>query len=142
VTYESYIKGRMVDFAVIEAFHHGGTDGMCAVAQVLANRVEEGWGDWYDVVTKAGDYRGTVNDPPKLDPRDPSFRRMISLIDDIYHGTADDSNVNIEDDRGTKVALYYADLNNLNRAWFRENVLSSLIEHPRLTTVGPLTFFA
>jgi hypothetical protein len=143
VTYENYIKGRMVQFAVAEAYHVGGWDAMCAVAQVLANRVKNGWGEWYDVLDRAGDYRGTVNDPPKVDPRAAEFRRMLTMIDDIYHGLADDTNVNVEDDRGGKtMALYYADLNNLNRAWFRENVLSNLVEHPRLATVGPLTFFA
>jgi hypothetical protein len=141
MTYENYIKGKMVDFAITEAYHHGGWDGMCAVAQVLANRVQAGWGEWKQVIDTAGDYRGTVNDPPKLEPRDTAFRKMLVLIDDIYHGTADDSNVNVEDEDGVKVSLYYADLNNLNRGWFRENITAHLDEHPRLATVGPLTFF-
>ena len=39
MTYESYIKGKLVDFALGEAYHQGGYESMLAVAQVLANRV-------------------------------------------------------------------------------------------------------
>jgi hypothetical protein len=141
VTYENYIKGRMVSFAVAEAFHHGGTTGMLAVAQVLKNRFDAGWGDWYAVTETAGDFRGTIIDPPKVDPRDLSFRKLLTLIDDVYHGIADDSIVNVPGENGTQVSLYYAELHNINRPWFRENVLHDLQEHPRLATVGPLTFF-
>jgi hypothetical protein len=142
MTYENYIKARLVEFAVNEAYHHGGVESMCAVAQVLANRVNAGWGEWKEVLDKATDYSGTIVDPPTIDPRDATFRRMLTLVDDIYHGIADDSNVNIEDDRGKLTALYYADLNDLGRNWFRENVLNDLKTHPRIASVGPLTFFA
>ena len=141
MTYENFIKAKLVQFAVNEAFRYGGFYVMCAVAQVLANRVKAGWGEWNTVIDTAGDYRGTILDPPQVDVRDPMFRRMLTMVDDIYSGTADDTNVNIEDDRGKLLALYYADLNTLNREWFRENVLRERMEHPRLATVGPLTFF-
>jgi hypothetical protein len=141
VTFENYIKGRMVTFAVAEALHHGGTQGMLAIAQVLKNRFDAGWGDWYNIVETAGDYRGTIVDPPKLDPRDLAFRELLRRIDDVYHGVADDSIVNIPGENGTQRSLYYAELHNINRPWFRENVLRDLQDHPRLATVGPLTFF-
>lgn len=141
MTYENFIKAKMVQFAASEALHLGGWDGMCGVAQVLKNRVEAGWGEWNVVLDTAPNYRGTILKPPKIDVRDVAFRRMLSLVDDIYHGIADDSNVNLETESGKRIALYYADLNNINRDWFRDNVLSDLREHPHLTTVGPLTFF-
>ena len=141
MTYENYIKGKIVDYAANEAWHHGGIEGMLAVAQVLANRVKAGWGEWHKIILTAPDYIGTVQSPVVLDPRDASFRRVLASIDDIYQGIADDSNVNVEDDNGKHLALYYAELNQIDRKWFRENVLQQLQRHPRLATVGPLTFF-
>jgi hypothetical protein len=141
MTYENFIKARLVQWAVSEAYHHGGTQGMCAVAQVLANRVKAGWGEWNAVIDAAPKFIGTTVEAFPIDPRDLTFRRMLSMVDDIYIGTSDDSNVNIEDDRGKTLALYYADLSNIDREWFRENITDHLDRHPRLATVGPLTFF-
>jgi hypothetical protein len=142
LTFENYIKARLVDYAVAEAYHHGGIEGMLAVAQVIANRVKAGWGDWKQVIDAAPNYVGTIVPPPKFEPRDITFRRMLSMVDDIYQGTSDDTNVSIEDDRGKLVALYYAELYNIDRSWFRDNITAHLDMHPRLSTVGPLTFFA
>jgi hypothetical protein len=145
MTYESYIKGKLVDFIVTEAYHHGGHEPMLAVAQVLANRVAAGWngGDWLRVIDSAGDFRGTVwpadAHPPRPDPRNGGFRELLRRVDDVYHGTADDTNVNNE--QGQK-ALYYAELHNLNRPWFKENILNDLENHPRMASVGQMTFFA
>jgi hypothetical protein len=141
VTYENYIKGKLVDFAVREAFHMGGTNCMCAVAQVIANRVRNGWGEWYQVIESAPRFVGTKREPAEVDPKDLMFRQFLAIVDDIYHGTADDSNVNIEDDRGTLVSLYYAELHNVDTDWFRKEIAGNLDRHPRLATVGPLTFF-
>lgn len=141
MTYENYIKGKIVDYAANEAWHHGGIEGMLAVAQVLANRVKAGWGDWSTVLRSAPKFIGTTIAPPDIDPRDIAFRRMLGAVDDIYNGVADDSNVNVTDDRGETPALYYAELNNIDREWFIENVTQELDRHPRIATVGPLTFF-
>lgn len=141
MTYESYVKGKLVDFVSAEAYHHGGADTMLAVAQVLANRVAAGWqgGDWLRVIATAPEYRGSVYDTAlRPDPRDGGFRDLLRRIDDVYYGTADDSNVNNE--QGQK-ALYYAELHNINREWFQENILSDLESHPRLAIVGHMTFF-
>jgi len=141
MTYENYIKGRLVEYAVNEAHKYGGVECMCAVAEVIANRVKNGWGDWSAVIDKAPQYLGTIVEPPTLDHRDPTFRQMLGLVDDIYHGTAE-SLINITDDRGTFAALYYADLSNINRDWFLTNVARKVTEHPQIAKVGELTFFA
>ena len=141
MTYESYVKAKLVDFVSAEAYHHGGSDAMLAVAQVLANRVAAGWqgGDWLRVIETAPEYRGSVAESVMHpDPRDGGFRDLLRRIDDVYHGTADDSNVNNE--LGQK-SLYYAELHNVNREWFGENILGDLESHPRLATVGHMTFF-
>lgn len=140
MTYESYIKARLVDFVVGEAFNSGGVEVMLAVAQVIANRVEAGWqgGDWLKVIHGAPEYRGTVQpDNGTIDPRDGNFRELIRRVDDVYHGTADDANIN--NDSGK--SLYYAELHNINREWFTEHIASDPESHPRLATVGQLTFF-
>jgi hypothetical protein len=65
---------------------------------------------------------------------------MLAAVDGIYHGTAEDC-VSVHDDRGALPALYYANLNQLDRKWFRESIAGKGDEHPRLATVGQLTFF-
>jgi hypothetical protein len=143
MTYENYIKGRLVEFAVQEAYLYGGTACMCAVAQVIANRVSAGWGEWKNVLDTTAKYTGNVHVlTPSFEPRDITFRHMLSLVDDIYLGTADDTNVNVSDDRGTLTALYYADLASPLSDWFRVTVSNHIDKHPRIATVGPLTFFA
>jgi hypothetical protein len=139
VTYESYIKARLVDFIVIEGINSGGVEAMLAVAQVLANRVNAGWqgGDWLRVIHTAPEYRGTVQPDSMIDPKDGNFRELIRRVDEVYHGTADDANVN--NDSGK--SLYYAELHNINREWFTEHILDDLESHPRLASVGQLTFF-
>lgn len=142
MTYESYIKARLMDFVLGEAYSSGGVEAMLAVAQVVKNRVDAGWqgGDWIRVLDSAPDYRGTVQPSPgRIDPHDGTFRELMRRIDDVYYGTADDSNVN--NDSGK--SLYYAELHNLNRDpdWFEMQILSDLDSHPRLASVGQLTFF-
>ena len=93
------------------------------------------------MIVTADEYRGTSfesNGHPQPDPRDGSFRELLRRIDEIYHGTADDSSVNNE--QGQK-SLYYAELHNVTSEWFRENILSDPESHPRLATVGQMTFF-
>ena len=141
MTYENYVKAKLVDFVAAEAYHQGGSDSMLAVAQVLANRVAAGWqgGDWLRVIETAPEYRGSVYESAvRPDPRDGGFRELLRQIDDVYFGIADDSNVNNE--QGQK-ALYYAELHNVNNEWFGENILGDLESHPRLATVGQMTFF-
>ena len=139
MTYENYVKAKLVDLVIADAFVSGGVEPMLAVAQVLANRVLAGWqgGDWLRVIHTAPDYRGTIQIYSSIDPKDGTFRELIRRVDDVYHGTADDTNVN--NDSGK--SLYYAELHNINREWFMEHITSDLESHPRLASVGQLTFF-
>jgi hypothetical protein len=143
VTYENYIKARIVDFVAAEAYTSGGVETMLAVAQVLANRVAAGWqgGDWLRVINSADQYRGTIQPAYQIDPRDGNFRELLRRIDEVYHGTADDSGVNVETEDGKARSLYYGELHNINRDWFIEHITDDLENHPRLATVGQLTFF-
>ena len=140
MTYESYVKARLMDLVIAEAFASGGVEPMLAVAQVIKNRVDAGWqgGDWLRVIETAPEHRGTVQPmhTHRCDPRDGNFRELMRRIDDVYYGVADDDNVN--NDSGK--SLYYAELHNINRDWFTEHILSDLESHPRLATVGQLNF--
>jgi hypothetical protein len=143
MTYENYIKARLVDFVVGEAYTSGGVEPMLAVAQVIANRVAAGWqgGDWLRVIVNAPEHRGTIQPFTALDPRDGNFRELLRRIDEVYHGTADDSNVNVQGEDGQQHSLFYAELHNINREWFIEHITDDPNNHPRLATVGQLTFF-
>lgn len=117
---------------------------MCGVAQVLANRVAEGWGDWSVVLDKADSVVGALKVDYPIDPRNVVFRRMLTAIDDIYHGIANDEGVNILDPiTGSKmVSLYYCDPNNCPLEWFRSNILADEPNHRRLASIGSLIFFS
>lgn len=143
MTYENYIKAKLVDAACDAAYHYGDFESVMAVAQVIANRVGAGWhgGDWKQVIDDAEKLAGTEPPSPRINPRDLFFRRILSQIDDIYYGTADDSAVNVESETGIVTALYYAELHNITNDWFRNNITSDLENHPRIATVGQLTFF-
>ena len=143
MTYENYIKAKLVDFVVQEAYTSGGVEPMMAVAQVLANRVQAGWqgGDWLRVIRTAGDHRGTIQPAYQVDPRDGNFRELLRRIDDIYHGIAADLGINVDSEDGPKNSLYYAELHNINCDWFARNITDQPENHPRLATVGQLTFF-
>ena len=141
MTYENYIKAQLVQFSVNEAYSEGAASAVLAVAQVLKNRVDAGWhgGDWMKVIETAPEYVGTEQEnPPEINPRDPLFRQILLSIDDVYYGTADDGDVNNEDFK----SLYYGVLHNINRPWFRDNILSDLESHPRIAKVGQFDFFA
>lgn len=139
MTYENYIKGQLVRFAVNEAYHEGSSISVLAIAQVLKNRVDAGWGDWMTVIETAPNYVGTVREnPPAVNPQDVLFRKILLGVDDIYYGIADDGDVNNDDYK----SLYYAELHNMNRQWFKDNVLSDLESHPRIAKVGQFDFFA
>jgi hypothetical protein len=143
LTYENYIKGRLVDFVVNEAYRYGGTDAMFAVAQVMKNRVDAGWqgGNWKRVIDDAPNFAANeYGRAEPVDPKDMMFRKILAGIDDIYHGTADDTNVNIDGD--TKlVSLYYCDPGLPARQWFRDNIFGDYVNHPRIAQVAQLTFF-
>jgi hypothetical protein len=145
MTYENYIKGKLVSFCVDEAYHTGSPDVVLGIAQTLKNRVDAGWcgGDWKQVIETAPDYVGTLQENrPEIDPRDVLFRRILGAIDDVYYGIADAGDVNVEGPDETKVSLYYAELHNLNRQWFKDSITNDLESHPRIAKVGSFDFFA
>lgn len=136
MTYENFVKAGLLKYAYREGARYGGHQVIMAVAQVLANRVRAGWesGDWLQVIENAPNYLGTVHERgTPIDARSLPFRQLLQRIDDVYYGTAGDDD--------TCGALYYAELDNVNRDWFTDNILSDPTSHPRLANVQFVTFF-
>jgi hypothetical protein len=121
-----------------------GFEEMCGVALVLANRVREGWGDWNVVLDKADDVVGVTKAYVPIDPRNTIFRRMLTAVDDIYHGIANDDAVNIVNpfDQAKHVSLYYCNPVTVSNEWFRTNIINDEPNHNRLASIGSLIFFA
>jgi hypothetical protein len=140
MTYENYIKAQLVRFCVEEGWD-GSVETPLAIAQTLKNRVDNGWGggDWIKVIASAPDYVGSIPvERVTPESKDYVFRRILLGIDEIYHGTAE---ALVNDDQGQE-SLYYAQLHNINREWFKDNILSDPESHPMVVKVGQFNFFA
>jgi hypothetical protein len=135
MTPDNYIKARLATFAHDEAQHHGGIDCMLAVAFVVRNRVRAGWrgGNWMEVIESHDEVAATIYQHSAPDLRNINFRLLLAQVDDIYSGLAPD--------RYTEGALYYCELNHVERQWFKDNVLKDLQTHERCATVGNISFF-
>jgi hypothetical protein len=145
MTFENFIKARLVSFVIDEAQGDPSLNQSLAIAQCLAHRVNAGWfgGDWLAVIDNAPEVVGTVY-PQRatVNPRDVRFRDLLRRIDDVYYGSAE-SMISCETFDGDEVInpLYYCEANNVNRPWFQENILSDPEAHRMVATVGTLTFF-
>jgi hypothetical protein len=145
MTFENFIKGRLVSFVMEETQNDASLNPQLAVAQCLANRVNAGWcgGDWLAVIDQAPEVTGTVY-PQRavINARDTGFRELLRRIDDVYYGAAE-SMISVESIDGDETIhpLYYCEAHNVNRLWFKENILSDREAHRMVAKVGQLTFF-
>lgn len=141
---ETYIKAQLAELAILEGARHGAVHNMVAVAMVMRNRVNAGWygGEWMDVISQAADRAGTTYQAdeiqerpgtPQINLRNAAVRQLLQRIDDIYDGS--------EDEDPTDGALFYCELNRVDREWFKANVLRDREEHPLVYTCGPVAFF-
>lgn len=144
MTADDYIKSKLASFAWKEAAQYGGTQNMTAVALVIRNRVYAGWcgGDWLDVLANAP-VSSALNPrheliEPQPDFREPAMRRFLQAMDSIYDGSLPDTLTVNPKKEG---ALYYAELDKIERDWFLENICRKPENHPITSKVGPVTFF-
>lgn len=135
MTAEQFIKAQLAALAHREAAHLGGIDNMAAVVFVMRNRQRAGWfgGDWMAIIQNTAAASAVIYPESAPNLRDVNFRLLLQMIDDIYSGMAPD--------RMTMGALYYCELNRVENAWFRDNVVRDPENHPRVANVGQVAFF-
>ena len=106
---------------------------------VIANRVRLGWGAWLQVIDRIPLYMAEFEMPPMEHPSiwEPAFVKLLHVVEGIYDGSVPDL---------SKGALYFADLNHIERPWFKElisaqNPETGLRQHPSVSNINGLTFF-
>ena len=69
---------------------------------------------------------------------DPDFVKLLHAVEGVFEGSAHDM---------AKGALYFCDLNHIERIWFKENVVDQVSEstglrrHPLVANMNSLSFF-
>lgn len=149
MTAEQMIQAKLVIFAYEEAGWTGSLQCMLAVACVLKNRVDAGWGEWMDVLEDTGrvdaidkfDASEYDRRPPKMDLADDNLRDLMAEVDDIYHGIFVDELTKQENPMGGEATcLYYCFVERPIRDWFAKHIIQSP-EHPRVAQVGQMMLY-
>jgi hypothetical protein len=110
------------------------------VMQVFSNRQRAGFGSYLSIIENVPNFMAENEIPPfKLDSVwSPLFTKLLHAVEGIYDGSAQDL---------TKGALYWADLNRIQRPWFKEKIVDSVSEvtglrrHPIVANMNSLSFF-
>jgi hypothetical protein len=113
------------------------------IMHVIANRVRCGWGPWLDVIQKVPQFMAENELPPLEFPSvwNGSFMKLLHVVDGVFDGSLPDM---------SKGALYFADLNKIERSWFKTKILDPVKEdgpsvgqrqHPIVANVNSLSFF-
>jgi len=116
------------------------------IMNIVANRVRLGWGNWLQTIDSIPKYMAENEMPPLIHSTvwDPAFVKLLHAVDGIFDGSASD----LSKSQGTgAIALYWGDLNRIERPWFREHILDAINPdtglrlHPIIGNIGPLSFF-
>lgn len=104
------------------------------VMHCIANRVRCGWGSWLEVISRIPLFMAENEMPPLDFPSvwNGAFVKLLHAVDGIYDGAATDL---------TKGALYWGDLNHIERQWFKERVMGDHDAHPRVADMNALSFW-
>jgi hypothetical protein len=140
MTADDYVKSLLCLLAWREE-RSNQANGCLGVLFVVRNRVNAGWGNWTQVISKHGQFSSIsiVGDSQTVeypDVRDPLFQILLQRVDGIYEGVAPDNLVD--------GALYYADLQSPGfdkNGWFANTILKNPDKYPRLAQVGTTTYF-
>jgi len=146
MTPQDVIRVELAMLAWREGFRHGGIKNMLAVAFVVRNRVNAGWlaGDWLKIISSHDEYSSMV----MMHPEHYRTEANIGNIPNFHHRTVRDLLVEVDfifdgtkNDDLTEGALYYGELNSIQNPWFLENIARKPEDHPRVATIGPVSFF-
>src|SRR5262249_39378546 len=123
---------KLAEAAWHEARHFGGHQLVCNVAQAIGNRFRQHWGSWEFILNSLDKY-ASCDPKERIAPNawDPAWLRLLQEIGTIFEGTRPDP---------TNGAVYWGELTNITRPWFKENVIDKREEHPQ-TVSGPLCFW-
>jgi len=122
-----------------------GEAGMRAVGHVIRNRVFAGQGDWITVITAPLQF--TSINPPKSKEGWPKDAQTVRFPqnDDLRWLTATQLAHAIfagQDEDPTGVALYYANLANIDPGgWFERTILGNPAKYPQSAVIGRHSFF-
>lgn len=144
---DSYVQSRLVEMGWRwTTKYNGGHMAGQMVMSTIANRVRCGWGNWLEVIDRIPKYMAENQLPELVHPSvwEPSFVKLLHTVDGVYDGSAVDL---------SKGALYWGDLSNIERPWFKELIAATkppivedgsgieLRQHPMVTNVNSLSFF-
>lgn len=129
----------VVRFAFDEAAHTGSLACMKAVCIVLRNRIQSGWcQSWVDAIETRDGMAGNEDiSPLQFDIGNRLFQLMLAQVDDLFYGSSEDETATVVGD-----CLYYHFIDRPIRAWFVENIIRDLENHPRRAHVGSIAFYA
>lgn len=136
---DDYIKGRLVEMGWRFGKKYGGHMAGQLVMSTIANRVRVGWGSWLQCIDHVPIFMAE-NELPKLEHPsvwEPGFVKMLHAVDGIFDGSTPDL---------SKGALYWADLSNIERPWFKEKIVQPRKEngepvHQRVVDMNSLSFW-
>ena len=129
---DDYQKSMLVLIGWRWGREYGGHLAPCMIMSVLGNRVRAGWGNWLEVLDRIYAFSAQLEMPlgtPEI--WEPGFVRLLHEVEPIWDGSKDHSNG----------ALYWCDTRRIEREWFKDKILNSPEQHPRIANMGTLTLF-
>jgi hypothetical protein len=134
MTAEGLVKAELVAFCYDEAVASGDVNSMLAIACVIKNRVDRGFGDWLDVLFNAGTISAHEFGPTKkLDLGNGNLTTLMREVEDIYHG--------VFLDEFTDKCVYYCFVERPIRDWFAKHIIQRPQDHPQTATVGTMKLY-
>lgn len=137
---DDLIKSKLVELGWrFGQSYSGGNLAGQMVMSTIANRVRCGWGSWLDVITRVPNFMAESELPELAWPSvwEGNFVKLLHAVDGIFGGSGTDL---------TKGALYWGDLNKIERDWFRTKIIQAKKEdgtaaHARVADMNSLSFW-
>lgn len=132
---DDLLKGQLAIVGWREAAEYGGYLPALMVMGCIMNRVRQGWGSHLEVIERLPSFHAE-NQLRNFDKFpsiwDRHFVRILQETDSVFDSSAKDL---------SNGALYWCDLRKIERDWFKEKIIRSPKDHPRVSDSASLTFF-
>jgi hypothetical protein len=120
--------------------YSAGFIGAQMVMSTIANRVRAGWGSYLVVIERIPLHMAENELPPLKYPSlwEPDFVKLLHAVEGVFEGSAHDMSAG---------ALYWGELNKIERGWFKEHIIDQVNEetglrrHPLIASMNSLSFF-